>query len=212
MFQKINYAVCTCFWVTSHFSSCFSTITTINLNKSLWGGVQMTQKKTVAITIQDHRSLWNSSNPEEVVHLLILNVKHRSFHLHTSTSCSPTFHPHTTNSCSQSSCPHASYSCHLLLHPHTSSSSQFFHPQTHLLTSHAGNYNSCPLTLHLRLLSASHSLCLFTWCSELHVPSNTVLIWHHMQCRKTQTNKWAHDKASHCTSTVAMLSLSHMWV
>jgi hypothetical protein len=51
-------------------------------------GVQMTQK-TVAITIQDHKSLWNSRYPEEGVYLCIPNMKQRSFHLHTSTSCSP---------------------------------------------------------------------------------------------------------------------------
>jgi len=137
-------------------------------------------------------------------------MKQRSFHLHNLNFLLPIIQPLTTNSCSRSSCPHDSYSCHLLLHPHISSScSPFFHLQTHVLASHSGNYKSCSLTLHLRLLSASHSLCLFTCCSELHTLSNTVLIWHHMQCRKTQTNKGAHDKASHCTSTVAMLSFSH---
>jgi len=61
--------------------------------KIILRGVQMTEK-TVAITIQDQRSLWNSSNPEEDVYLLILNIEQQPFDLHTSTSCSPpSIHP-----------------------------------------------------------------------------------------------------------------------
>lgn len=129
-------------------------------------GVQMTQK-TVAITIQNHRSLWNSSNPEEGVYLLILNMKQQSFHLHAPTSCSsPSIHPHTTNSCSQSPCPCASYSCHLLLHPHTSSScSPFFHLQTlwqlQILSTYSpSSVAACitfSLSIHL-LLRIAHTL------------------------------------------------------
>lgn len=151
----------------------------------------MTQK-TVTITILDHRSLWNSSNPEEGVSLLILNMKQQPFHLHTATSCSPpSNHPSICTPqilllSHPAHVPHilaiccSTHTLHLLV-PHSSTCRQ------HVLASHSGNYKSRPLTLHFQLLSASHSLCLFICCSELHILSNTALIWHHTQCRKTQT-------------------------
>ena len=97
----------------------------------------MTQQKTVAITIQGHRSLWNSSNREEGVYLLILNTKHRSFRLHTSSSCSPTSirtlqilvlsHPAHTPHILAISC--STHTLHLLI-PHSSTCRYTFSPLT----------------------------------------------------------------------------------
>jgi hypothetical protein len=131
------------------------------LIKPLSGGVQITQKKTAAITIQDHRSLWNSSNPEEGVYLLILNMKHRSFHLHTSSSCSPP----SIRALHILVLGHHAHMPHILAICCTTSTScsPFFHLQTHLLASHSGDYKSCPLTPHL------HAAVCITFSPSLHL-------------------------------------------
>lgn len=118
-FQKINNAVSTCFCVTAHCSSCFLTITTINLTNDSEGLYKLHNKShghhhlRPSIFLKQHKPRGRCLSSYSKHATTIMPPSHFI-------SFRPTTHSHSLSPCSPRFCPRALYSFHPLLQPNTS--------------------------------------------------------------------------------------------